>query len=167
MSGNQKRVAYAGLTLAAAVPFVILVVGVWGLLSVEHSRAQLLPVSGGIQTTGRVLAVQASCDGSCTYEPTIEYTGLRGHAYRFTAPYQSEFPAVGSTVTVSYNPRDPAGAHDISASLSNWDLPLGTAIFATALGGLSVLGAGSVVVVALVRRRARMQARPALTAATK
>jgi hypothetical protein len=167
LSRNQKRVAYAGLILAAAVPFAILAGGVWGLLTVEHTRGQLLPVPGGIQTTGTVVGVQSYCNAGCTYEPAIEYTDLRGRAHRFTAPYQSEYPAAGSKVKVSYSPLDPAGAHDISVSPSSWDLPLGTAIFAIVLGGLSGPGAGGVVVTIAVRRRAQRQAKSALPAAAK
>jgi hypothetical protein len=77
----------------------------------------------------------------------------------FTVPYQSDDPVIGSKVTVSYDPAAPSDAHDISRSPSTYDLPLGTFIFLTALGGLSMLGIGTAVVV-YVRRRARARVLP-------
>jgi hypothetical protein len=56
---------------------------------------------------------------------------------------------------VSYDPRDPADAHDISVSPSTWDLERGTALFVIALSGLAALGFSALAAHLLRRQRAR------------
>jgi hypothetical protein len=125
------------------------------LLTVAHDRSLLEPIPGGIQASGTVVGSQQSCNRGCAYTAVIRYTDRRGGVHTFTVPYQSDEPIIGSAVTVSYDPAAPADAHDISRSPSTYDLQLGTFIILTALGGLTALGAGTVAVVAVARRRAR------------
>jgi hypothetical protein len=147
------------LPIFIAVPLFILGMGIFGLHGVEHSMSLLEPVPGGRQTTGIVVRYHESCNDSCTYQPTIEYRDMDGQARLFEAPYQSEYPAVGSKVKVSYDPRVPADAHDISLSPSTWELPLGTMIFAAVLGGLATVGVVGMVIRILLGR-ARSKASP-------
>jgi hypothetical protein len=147
--------------LVSLVPFFfILGLGIWGLQHVEHARALLEPIPSGIQASGTVVGSQHPCDLGCDYTAVVRYTDRSGRAHMFTVPYQSDDPVIGSTVKVSYDPAVPADAHDISRSSSTYDRRLGTFIFVTALGGLTVLGAGAVVVVTVVRSRARAKVLP-------
>jgi Protein of unknown function (DUF3592) len=154
-------IAFLGLGVAAAVPFFILGLGIWGLQRVAHARALLEPIPGGIQASGTVVGSQHPCDLGCDYTAVVRYTDRSGRAHTFTVPYQNENPVIGSTVKVSYDPEVPADAHDISRSPSTHDdVRLGAFIFVTAVGGLTVLGAGAVVVVTVVRSRARAKVLP-------
>jgi hypothetical protein len=168
VGGSARRLGRKpsrGLLLAIlmVLALVLLGFGISGLLSVEHSMTLLKPVPGGRQTTGTIVSSSESCDRGCDYQPTIEYRDLSGQAYRFTAPDQNQKPAVGSKVKVSYDPRLPADAHDISVSPSTWDSPRDAMIFAIASGGAGVVGVGGLLGVRLALRRARERAQRAIT----
>ena len=110
---------------------------------------------GGRQTTGTIVSVSTYCVKQCGYQATVRYTDLRGQVHMFAAPHQTEDPAIGSAVTVSYDPRVPGDAHDISIDSSNWETALSAQIFIATLGGLFLFGAVILVVVVMMRRLAR------------
>jgi Protein of unknown function (DUF3592) len=134
--------------------------GIIGLRSVERSMSLVEPVPSGLQAIGTVVRSHAARSDSCTYQPTIEFRDVDGQTHRFTAPYQAEYPAIGSKVRVSYASRDPANAHDISLGPSTWNLPLGTMISAVVVGGLATLGI-AVILFRIAFKRRRHYPRPA------
>lgn len=152
-----KWLRYVSLGIAVAVPVVFMTLGVQGLIHVRHVQSLLRPIPGGEMTTGTVLGSHESCYRSCTYEPEIQYSDESGHVYTFTAPYQSDYPPVGSAVRVSYNPKVPGQAHDISNGPSSWSIELFTAIFMISISGIYLLGGGAL---ALRLWRKRVSAHP-------
>jgi hypothetical protein len=129
---------YVIVGLMSCAPVYFLALGVTGVSSVLHTQDLLRPVPGGLETIGTIVGSR-ECGGDCnTYQPVIRFSDQRGRLHTFTAPYQDNFPATGSHVRVSYDPRATVVAHDISVSPSTWDLELGTAIFAIVVGGLGI-----------------------------
>ncbi len=124
---------------AQAAFFVV--IGVVVLFGGIHRYAAVQPVAGGSTTTGTISAVSTTQNcgkhGCHTYNvPTIQFTA-GGVSFTFTGPESSNSMKVGDPVQVSYDPRNPAVARDISASVGEAWLEIG-------LGVLSILiGAGS------------------------
>jgi hypothetical protein len=83
--------------------------------AVEQARATS-PIRGGLLTTGTVISwtVHHGARVGETYTPIIAYT-VGGQSYTFSGIYAESRPRFGSSVTVSYDPADPAHAHDLSA----------------------------------------------------
>lgn len=151
-----KWLRVLSLAVVAVIPIVFMTMGISGLVHVRHVQSLLRPLPGGTVTTGTVLGSHVSCFRSCTYEPHIRYTDRDGNPHTFTAPYQSDYPAVGSTVKVSYNPKVPSEAHNISNGPSSWSFELFTMIFLITISGLFVTGGG---LAAVLLRRKRAKAR--------
>jgi hypothetical protein len=56
-----------------------------------------------------------------TYSPVIEFTDNEGRTHEFTDSVSSgSQPNVGSTVKVSYDPKNPSHAHNLSNGASKW-----------------------------------------------
>ena len=83
----------------------------------EHSAGQ--PIPGGVTTTGTVVSVQQYCTKGCTYQPTISYV-VDGHTYQFAGVTRNGDPAVGSSDKISYDPLDPAVAHDLGGGSARY-----------------------------------------------
>jgi hypothetical protein len=131
----------------------LLAFGIWAVMTVQHRQALWEPIPGGTVATGTVTSVHEDCNrGGCTYQPTIEYADLGGRLHTFTAPHQGDGPAVDSKVRVSYDPRVPGDAHDISMSPSSLNFQLGFAISAIAVAGLVLLVYAGVCLLILYRR---------------
>jgi hypothetical protein len=151
-----RRTLYFAIFVIVCAPVVFLVMGITGLSSVLHTQDLLRPVPGGAETTGRVVSTETSCGSSnCTYAPLIKFSDQNGLVHTFRAPYQDNFPPTGSHVRVSYDPRTPSVAHDISVSPTTWNLQLSTSIFAIVVSGLWLALIARVAVRLLLRRRRR------------
>jgi hypothetical protein len=112
----RKRRRYAALVLLFLIPLIWVGLGVWLLAAGLGIRNQVEPVSGWPQTTGWVAGFQTyqpSYAEEPTYRPVIAFRAA-GHVIKFTAPTVSVPPAVGASVRVSYDHRNPADAHDLS-----------------------------------------------------
>ncbi len=113
----------------------IIVVGVVGIVIGWHTRAQERPVHGWTTTTGTVVGVrnEAVRDGY-VYGPIVSFVDSDGNPHRFTAPTNDDEPTVGEQATISYDPANPAHAHDLSDSGTNWLGPFVVGIFITSFG---------------------------------
>jgi hypothetical protein len=137
----------------------LLTMGIRGVSSVRHDQSSLRPIPGGTLTTGTVVDSYKHCFRGCSWQPRVEYTDGAGNVHTFTALYQDEYPAVGSTVPVSYNPWDPLQVHDLARGPSSLNFPLYTAFFVIGLCGLAYLGFG-ILAVSLWRKRGNLGGAP-------
>ncbi len=89
--------------LAGALAVIALVVGVY--MTFFQSR-------GFVKTTARIIDVRLDSSGeSSVYFPTVEYT-VDGQTYTAELDTGSGSYQVGQTITVLYDPNNPAVAHD-------------------------------------------------------
>lgn len=95
----------------------------------EHGAGQ--PIPGGITTNGTVVSVQQYCAKGCTYQPTISYV-VDGQTYQFVGVIRNGFPPVGSSDPISYDPSNPAIAHDLGGSAARYVVDI-------ILGGVCIL----------------------------
>jgi hypothetical protein len=111
-------------------------------------RALEQPLSGGVTVSGTVIYEHIS-EGAkgYAYGPVVAFTDTAGRRIVFTPPGRSTPAGIGSRVSVSYDPRDPAGAHDLSDK-APWQWQLGAGVFILAV---SLLGIWLVVRVMLGR----------------
>lgn len=102
--------------LLLCLPLIWAGLGAWLLAAGLGLRSQVEPVAGWPQTTGRIAGFhtyQPSYDNEPTYRPVIAFRAA-GHVVMFSAPGASVPPTVGAPVRVTYDPRNPADAHDLS-----------------------------------------------------
>lgn len=99
---------------------VALIVGAW------DTRSLLRPVPGGLQVTGRVVDVSVHQYKGVVYAPIVAFTDSAGRVHTFRAPSSPERPLIGAPALVSYNPANPAEAHDLSDSSRSWKTPFYT-----------------------------------------
>jgi hypothetical protein len=111
-------------------------------------RALEQPISGGVTVSGTVIEEHVT-EGAkgYAYGPVVAFTDTTGGRVVFTPPGRSRPAGIGSRVVVSYDPRDPAEAHDLSDK-APWQWQLGTGVFILAL---SLVGIWLVVRVMLGR----------------
>jgi hypothetical protein len=144
---NGRR--YTLLVLLFINPVLAIGLGVALLVAGLGIRSQTDPVAGWPQTTGWVAAVHYSWPSSAnepTYVPVIAFR-VADHVVMFSAPGDSNQPAVSAPAQVSYDPRDPADAHDLSIG-SRWE---GVAYLGV---GILVLGVALLVFLYRLARRA-------------
>jgi hypothetical protein len=71
------------------------------------------------------------------YQPVVAFTDAAGRRIVFTPPGRSTSAGIGSRVLVSYDPRDPSEAHDLSDDAPwRWQLGAGMVILALSLIGI-------------------------------
>jgi len=131
LTRNQvpRWVAYLQVALLVGIGVVVLISGVR-----RYDAGQ--PLAGGRTTTGTIVSVNTgqNCGrhGCSTYwVPTIQFAA-NGHNVTFTGPESGSAINTGNQVQVSYDPRSPAVARDISAGTGNALLMIG-------LGALAIL----------------------------
>lgn len=118
---DRKGRRYYLLVMLFFMPVVWIGLGAWLLIAGLGIRSHTDPVAGWPQTTGWVARVHYSWPSYAkepTYTPVIAFRAA-GHLVTFTAPGDSDRPAVGAPALIAYNPRDPADAHDLSIG-SRW-----------------------------------------------
>ena len=150
---RQRVVAgvFAGLfSLIVVGMSVSLVVG--GL----HTRSLLRPVPGGVQATGTVVDVYAHQYRGVVYAPIVAFTDSAGRRHTFRAPTSSDQPTIGAPALVSYNPANPAEAHDLSDSSGSWKMPFYTGAILLTFVSIEGVAVGVFVMHRQRRRRARM-----------
>lgn len=139
----------AGLaSLAVVAMSVALVVG--GL----RTRSLLRPVPGGVPATGTVVDVYVHRYKGVVYAPIVTFTDSAGRSHTFRAPASSERPLIGAAARVSYDPMDPADAHDLSDSSRSWELPFYTGVILLSFALVESIAIG----VLVVRRRRHRRA---------
>ena len=138
LTRNQvpRWVAYLQVALFVGIGVALLISGVRRYDAVQ-------PLAGGRTTTGTVTAVATgqNCGrhGCSTYwVPTIQFTA-NGHSFSFAGPESSGAMNAGDQVNVSYDPRDPAQARDISAGVGKAWLLIGLGVLAILAGLASLL----------------------------
>ncbi len=144
----HRRPANRPVTLVVLLVFAG--IGVFFIVSGYNGWAAVRPVAGGKTATGTVVSVTngESCGRygcSPNWTPTIQFETPGGAAHTFVGPTYSSEIDTGQTVNVSYDPADPAVAHDVSASDGDALLLIGFGVFASvwALGSF-LLGIGAV-----------------------
>jgi Protein of unknown function (DUF3592) len=136
----SKPVLASFLIVSFAGMSALLAIGIWGLLTVQQKQAMVQPIPGGMVTAGRIIDVQRPCDIGCSDHPVIEYADFTGRLHEFNGPETGDRLTIGSAVRVSYDPRSPGDAHDISVNPSRWDLRLGLMISLIAISSLAIAG---------------------------
>jgi hypothetical protein len=108
--------------LLTAIVLTLPAFGTWALYRAAHNHALLQPIRGGVETSGSIVKVKTYFTRNNTefYEPVIRFTDRAGQPVTFTAPDSQSFVFQGEPVTVSYNPRHPQTAHDLSDSKGSW-----------------------------------------------
>ena len=140
---------FAGLGFLAVVGMsVSLLVG--GL----HTRSLLRPVPGGVRANGTVVDVYVHRYKGVVYAPIVAFTDSAGQVHTFRAPTSSDRPTIGASALVSYNPMNPAEAHDLSDSSRSWRTPFYTGAILLTFVSVESLAVGAFVVHRR-RRRAR------------
>ena len=119
-------------------------IGVVLLIGGIHRYDAAQPIAGGRTTTGTVTAVSTgqNCGrhGCSTYwVPTIQFTAANGRAYTFAGLASGSPVNTGDPVRVSYDPRDPTVARDMSAGAGNAWMQIGFGALAILAGAASFL----------------------------
>lgn len=140
-AGNPRR----GWVIIALVLLVGFGGGAIMLMRGLEQRSAAAPLAGGMRTTGTVVAVSKSCFKGCTYRPTISYV-VEQHTYTFVGVVHAYRPAIGSSDPISYDPSDPAIAHDLGGSEGAW-------IGSVVIGALGIGVAAALLVLVLWARR--------------
>lgn len=121
------------LALLSAGPVIFIAVGIWSLLTGVGIKGQVEPVPGWRQTTGWIAGFHTSNTGrELTYSRVIRFRA-DGHVVSFTTPTNSAVPVVGAAAQVSYDPSNPADAHDLSMG-SAWETAFYVGIAGLLLG---------------------------------
>jgi hypothetical protein len=108
------------LALLFSLPLIFIAVGTWSVLTGLGIRGQVEPVPGWRQTTGWIAGFHTFNTGrEFTYSRVIRFR-VDGHLVSFTTPTNSTVPVVGAAAQVSYDPSNPAHAHDLSMG-SAWE----------------------------------------------
>jgi hypothetical protein len=119
-SPAPRRIAYVQFVVFVAIGVILLLGGMR-----RYNAAQ--PIAGGQTTSGTVVHVttgQHCGRHGCSdyWVPTIQFTA-NGGDYDFAGPQASTPMNLGDAVQVSYDPRNPAGARDLSAGVgAAWSL---------------------------------------------
>jgi hypothetical protein len=98
------------------MPLVWVVLGASLLAAGLGIRNEVEPVAGWPQTTGWIAGFHTywpSYEKGPTYIPVIAFRAA-GHVVMFSAPGLSDPPMVGAPARVTYEPRNPADARDLS-----------------------------------------------------
>lgn len=101
-------------TIGVTMLLVGFAVSVWATVIGLHTRSLERPVSGGIATTGTVIGHRVVREWEDDYRPVVAFTDAESQRIVFSAPALRMPPTVGRVVSVSYDPRHPATAHDLS-----------------------------------------------------
>lgn len=146
---EAKRDIYLRFAVYACVGVGLLIYGLVGYAKVH-------PMAGGRTTTGTVTAV--STGESCTHNssntnttcnrywiPTIHYT-VDGENFSFDGPETFSSMTVGGQVKVSYDPGNPASAHDVSGDATESYVYMG-------LGAFAILAAAVLLLRSMLRAR--------------
>jgi hypothetical protein len=140
----HRRPANRSFTLVLLLLFAAL--GVFFVVSSYNGWAAVQPIAGGETATGTVVSVVngESCGRygcSPNWTPTIRFETTSRESHTFVGPTYSSQISAGQNVKVSYDPANPAVAHDVSASDGDGLLLIGFGAFAAVLGlGSFLLG---------------------------
>jgi hypothetical protein len=129
----SKGRRYTALTVLFLLPLNVVAIGVVALISGLGIRSQIEPVSGWRQTTGWIAGSVASNTGDeWIYAPVVWFRA-DGRVVRFDGQKSATRPSIGAPARVSYDPRNPADAHDLSQS-SVWEPRIYIAVICLVLG---------------------------------
>ncbi len=129
----------------ARLRFAVLIgVGVALLIGGIRRYDAAQPIAGGRTATGTIVAVSTgqNCGRhgcSAYWVPAIQFTAANGRTVTFTGPESGNPVNTGDPVRVSYDPRDPAVARDMSAGAGNAWMLIGFGALAILAGPASFL----------------------------
>jgi Protein of unknown function (DUF3592) len=138
-SGTHWNRRPASRPFALVILLLFAAFGVFFVVTGYNDWAAVQPIAGGKTVTGTVVSVVngESCGRygcSPNWTPTIRFETSSGETHTFVGPtYSSEIDA-GESVRVSYDPADPAVAHDVSGSDRDGLVLIGFGVFATVVG---------------------------------
>jgi hypothetical protein len=159
--GPRPRMPASRGQRVVAVVFVglcsLVVVGMSASLVVHalHTRSLLRPVPDGVEVTGTVVDVYVHQYKGVVYAPVVAFTDSAGRVHTFRAPTSSNRPTIGAPALVSYDPRNPVVAHDLSDSAGSWELPFYTGAILLTFVSVEGVAGGAFLVHRRRRRRAR------------
>jgi hypothetical protein len=123
--------AFAGLGFLAMAGLCI-----WAMFAGLSLRSQAEPVAGWRRASGWIADVRVDHSQGTVYLPVVAFR-TQDRLVTFSAPRTTTPPRVGASVPVSYDPRNPAHAHDLSAGTA-WELPFyGGSAGIVAIAGLA------------------------------
>lgn len=140
------------LGFSGVVILFLLGMSIWLVTGGLHDRTLTEPVPGGVETTGTVVRVITHEGRGTTYRAVLRFTDRDGTVHHFTGNSGDERPEVGETGSVSYDPRRPEAAHDLTFNHTAWKWPFWTGIVTTSFTAFTALGVG-VVAFKFLRRR--------------
>lgn len=100
---DDKLSAIIGLVIA----LIFIAVGFWVRNQVAYERANLTQTEGTVVDTLSRRERDSNDRQKETYAPVVEFL-IKGDRIRFTGYYDSHRPSKGNTVTVRYDPKQPA-----------------------------------------------------------
>jgi hypothetical protein len=130
---GRKWHRYTALALLFLLPLNFVAIGAVALASGLEIRSQVEPVPGWRQTTGWIAGSVASSTGDeWIYAPVVWFRA-DGRIVRFDGQTSATRPSIGAPARVSYDPRYPAAAHDLSQG-SVWEPRIYVAVTCLVLG---------------------------------
>lgn len=111
-SGGRSFKARLVKPLRWFLAVILLVLAGVGIHQALHERSLASPIPGGVRTIGTVTDVEPFCGRGCSYDAVVTYT-VDGRTYTVTGTRRNDAPRIGSPNPVSYDPHNPADAHDI------------------------------------------------------
>jgi hypothetical protein len=161
-TGPERAVTPANRQLRRFAAFTLLplfatlaALAIYGLITnALNTRSLSQPIPNGITTTGTIVNYRTSTDPKTgtTYHPEDTFHATNGRTYTIFGPRGGHRPVIGATVTISYNPRNPAQAHDLTSD-NDWDANL------IVCGSMAFLVAAAIAIGTRIdrRRRKRLQ----------
>jgi hypothetical protein len=133
---SRRRQRGVGVSIVVAGLVAFVAGGVYFIGSGLHSRSLTHPIAGGLETRGTVVEVYQGGGDGTSAGPVVGFTDASGQRVAFDAPIGSHVPVIGQVAVVSYDPRNPAHAHDLSDTASGWKLLLWVGV-AAIVGGFA------------------------------
>jgi hypothetical protein len=151
---NRQLRRFAAFTLIPLFS-TLAALAIYGFIaSALTTRTLSQPVPNGITTTGTIVDYRTSTGpkSGTKYHPEDTFHAANGRTYTIFGPWGGHRPVIGATVTISYNPRNPAQAHDLTND-NEWAANL------VSFGTVAFLVAAAIAVGTRIgrRRRKRLQ----------
>src|SRR5690606_30014231 len=109
------------IAFAVAVSAAIVIITAPLISSGMDWRERTSPIEGGAITTGRVVDVLVDQGNKgVTYRAVVEFVDVADQRHTLTNKAGDIEPRKGARVRISYDPSDPANAHDLTTGAGVW-----------------------------------------------